>query len=68
MQAVVITGRAPFEQWTRLVDTRVSTLAGVRLGDMTDANLRDWYDSGASVHEAADMALENAGWQGDERD
>lgn len=64
--AVVITGAAPFETWMRMVDTRIRALAwGMTSMDLPDMDWREWYDSGVPVRDAADMALEEAGFPGE---
>jgi hypothetical protein len=60
-------GRVTFERWMGMVDTRIRKLAwGITARDLPDCSYRDWYDSGMSPTEAADEALEDAGF--DEHD
>ena len=51
-----------FQQWMRAVDRSVQRTAGVSVHDLEDCLFRDWHEDGMDPGEAADLALENAGW------
>lgn len=53
-----------FEGWMRKVDRALEAKVFMGHRDLPDAPYRSWFDSGMSAKEAADMALERAGYGG----
>ncbi len=51
-----------FEQWMKQVDRIVGHISGVSVHDLADANFRDWYDDEMDPQEAANLVLEQNGW------
>ena len=55
-------GQTPFEVWMQKVDYELERWGGLTTGDLDDCCYRDWYDSGMGPNGAAELALENSGW------
>lgn len=52
-----------FAIWMDRVDRIVWSRAGVSIYDLPDCPFRDWHDDERTAREAAEEALENAGWE-----
>ena len=53
-----------FEQWKRQVDSAIGEVCGLSSDDLADCTYRDWYDSGVSPSDAAQLALEENDFPG----
>ena len=51
-----------FQLWMEAVDDAVLQIPGVSVHDLPDRPFRDMFEDGASPREAAQDALEYAGW------
>jgi hypothetical protein len=51
-----------FDSWFAKVDANVSATVGLSVSDLPDCPFRDWFEDGISPSEAAEMTLEEAGW------
>ena len=51
-----------FKQWMAEANGHVVKMAGVSIYELPDCTFRDWFDDGLSPQEAADQALEEAGF------
>ncbi len=51
-----------FDQWMKAVDQAVIETAFCSIHDLSDQPFRDWFDSGIDAEEAAEMALEDNGF------
>lgn len=51
-----------FEIWMGQIDRVVNATAMVSVYDLPDRPFRDWFDSGMTAADAAQQALEYAGW------
>lgn len=51
-----------FEEWMKAVDIIVMSISGVGVYDLPDCTYRDWYDDECTPREAAEWALEYAGF------
>ncbi len=49
-----------FETWMKTVDQHVIRTVSLSADDLPDCCYRDWYESGCSPKEAAELAIENA--------
>jgi hypothetical protein len=54
----------PFKVWMKEVDNEVIALCGVSVHELPDVAFRDNFDDDVSPEEMAEIALEEAGWQG----
>jgi hypothetical protein len=52
-----------YDLWLESVDYCVQDTAGVSVFDLTDQPFRDWFEDGIHPQEAADLALEDNGWE-----
>jgi hypothetical protein len=52
-----------FNEWMRAVDRQVQARVGLSSDDLADCAYRDWYDDDMSATEAAELALENEGYE-----
>jgi hypothetical protein len=52
-----------FEAWMKAADRIVEQIAGVSIHDLPDIDFRGLYDSDADPEEAAEAALEYAGFE-----
>ena len=57
---------SPYENWMRLVDEEVWSIAGCSVYDLPDFCSRDMFESGVSAEEAAREVLEEAGFPAEE--
>ena len=51
-----------FKEWMKLVDKALMSQCGLGYMDLADQTWHDWFDSGMSALEAAQMALEDEGF------
>jgi len=51
-----------FRGWIHAVDTAVQETAGCSVHDLPDCTFYDWYEDGMPPSEAAQLALEEAGY------
>mgnify|MGYP001293243849 CR=1 FL=1 len=51
-----------FNSWVDAVDHEVDAIAGVSVHDLPDVPFRAWFEDGMTPREAAEEALENAGF------
>lgn len=56
--------KVAFKSWMSKVDQGVISICGLTSDDLPDQTWRDWFDDSIEPEEAAEMALENAGWDG----
>ena len=54
-----------FEQWMEAIDRAVFRIAFCSVHDLSDQPFRDWFDDEISPEEAAEMALEDNGFDFD---
>jgi hypothetical protein len=47
-----------FKAWMNAVDAAIGQACGLSSDDLADCTYRDWYDSGVSPSDAAQLALE----------
>lgn len=52
-----------FEEWYALVSRNLVRIAGVSADDLADQCWRDWYDDELTPLAAANLALENEGFE-----
>jgi hypothetical protein len=58
----VSTKHRDLDIWMDKVDQHVQAIAGLSLYDLPDVPLADWFDDGFRPREAAQLALEDAGF------
>ncbi len=51
-----------FQQWMEAIDQAVLGAAFCSIHDLSDQPFRDWFDGGIDAEEAAEMALEDNGF------
>lgn len=51
-----------FRQWMKAVDDEVFEISSVSASDLNDQPYRDWFDDGIGAEDAANMALDDAGF------
>ena len=54
-----------FEQWMEAIDQAVLRIAFCSVHDLSDQPFRDWFEDEVSPEEAAEMALEDNGFDFD---
>ena len=51
-----------FKEWMDEVDNMIAEISGLSSECIADAPYRDWYDAGEPAEDAAEFALEAAGY------